>query len=145
MNGVMTFRELVKKIHPDVNPNITDASAKMTLAVRYKNRPEELYKLAVRWGVHVGINNQSQERTSTRTSTRTTFRGTPLYDWVADFSVDPSVDDFVIIVTKGHVMKRVVRVSGARVYYRNLDGTGPISYVFKKSVYVVRWQNTRKN
>lgn len=47
----IAFTELVKLIHPDINPNIKDAGTKMTEAVKNKKNPEILYELGVRWGV----------------------------------------------------------------------------------------------
>lgn len=51
MSGSINFRELVREIHPDLNPNVTDPGLKMAEAVRFKNNPEMLFRLAVRWGL----------------------------------------------------------------------------------------------
>ena len=39
---MITFKEIVKHIHPDRNPNIKDAGTKMDLAVKYRNNPQKL-------------------------------------------------------------------------------------------------------
>jgi hypothetical protein len=45
------FKDIVKKIHPDLNPNIKNASEKMNDILLYKNNPRKLYHLAVKWGL----------------------------------------------------------------------------------------------
>lgn len=56
--GEITFRQLVLKIHPDRNPNITNASEKMTLTKLNKDNPKALFNLAVEWGLVVGTKNE---------------------------------------------------------------------------------------
>lgn len=65
----MEFRQLVKMIHPDHNPDIVDAGGKMALVVANKTNPLYLQKLAARWGLlpriynikdNVAINFQGQ-------------------------------------------------------------------------------------
>ena len=47
----ITFREIVRLIHPDTNPNIVDSSTKMKNAVLFRNDEEALYRMGVTWGV----------------------------------------------------------------------------------------------
>ena len=47
----MEFRELVKLIHPDTNPDIKDAGEKMAQAKLFRNNPIRLLSLATKWGV----------------------------------------------------------------------------------------------
>lgn len=49
--ATISFREIVKLIHPDCNPNITDAGAKMRDVNQYRNDESALYRLAVMWGL----------------------------------------------------------------------------------------------
>lgn len=47
----LTFKEIAKLIHPDLNPNIKEASEKMTKAVQYSDNEIVLYRLATKWGL----------------------------------------------------------------------------------------------
>jgi hypothetical protein len=49
----LTFKEMVKLIHPDHNPHVQDAGEKMRIAILNKNHPDALYKLAIQWGVYI--------------------------------------------------------------------------------------------
>lgn len=49
--ATISFREIVRLIHPDRNPNITDAGVKMKDAKLYRNDESALYRLAVAWGL----------------------------------------------------------------------------------------------
>lgn len=51
MTGEMTFTQLVKLIHPDVNPNVQNAGDKMREAIKNRSNVSELYKLALNWGL----------------------------------------------------------------------------------------------
>jgi len=59
--NTLTFRELVKMIHPDINPEIDDAGAKMSMATRHRDNPSFLFQLAVQWGLVGG--RESTENT----------------------------------------------------------------------------------
>lgn len=69
MNNTITFKEFVKLIHPDTNPSITDAGAKMAEATKYKNSPQTLFNLGVKWGLIKGDKNQ--KTTSNHKTTNT--------------------------------------------------------------------------
>lgn len=60
----VTFRELVKKVHPDLNPNIKDAGHKMSLITKYRNDQRMLIKLASEWGF---IESKYDSKTNTTT------------------------------------------------------------------------------
>jgi len=47
----ITFTELVKLIHPDHNPNITNPGEKMATVTRNRNNPSALFNYAVQWGL----------------------------------------------------------------------------------------------
>ena len=65
--SAMTFRELAKKIHPDLNPGITDAGKKMAEAVRWKFNESMLFRLACNWGLVPGHRpEQSETKQETR-------------------------------------------------------------------------------
>ncbi len=50
----MTFKEIVKMIHPDLNPNMPDVGSKMADVVKYKHNPTQLFHLAIKWGLVQG-------------------------------------------------------------------------------------------
>lgn len=50
----ITFRELVKMIHPDLNPEVIDPGTKMATAKRHRDNPSILFDFAVRWGLIKG-------------------------------------------------------------------------------------------
>ena len=54
----ISFTDLVKLIHPDTNPNITNPSEKMSIVLRNRSNKKALYNLAVQWGVVQGTINQ---------------------------------------------------------------------------------------
>jgi len=63
MTDTISFRDIVKLIHPDVNPTIENASIKMTDAVRFRSNEGMLYKLGVLWGVITKtVENESTPR-----------------------------------------------------------------------------------
>ena len=47
----MEYKELLKMIHPDLNPTITNPGDKITLCKLYKNDPSKLVELAIMWGL----------------------------------------------------------------------------------------------
>jgi len=49
--NTIKFKEMVKLIHPDCNPAIKDPSLKMTEVVKFKNDPDYLYTLGIKWGI----------------------------------------------------------------------------------------------
>ena len=53
----ITFREIVKLIHPDSNPLITNPSEKMNDVLLNRANKMALWNLAVRWGLIDGIEN----------------------------------------------------------------------------------------
>jgi len=50
----ITFPEIAKMIHPDLNPSIDNPGEKMALVTQNKNNPSFLFNLAVRWGLIKG-------------------------------------------------------------------------------------------
>jgi hypothetical protein len=50
----MNYKELIKMVHPDLNPNIKDAGVKVTEIMKNKNDPSELMRLAIQWGLIKG-------------------------------------------------------------------------------------------
>lgn len=66
MPHTITFAEIVRKIHPDLNPEIQDPGGKMVMAKRHRDNPEFLFRLAVRWGLIEGpTEDPRQERART--------------------------------------------------------------------------------
>lgn len=58
----ITFTELVKMIHPDVNPHITNPGEKMSQVTSNRNNPSKLFELAVTWGLVTPSKNYSFSR-----------------------------------------------------------------------------------
>ena len=147
MSRTITFKELVKLIHPDHNPHITDAGGKMRNAVLFKDKPEELYKLGIRWGVVLGA--PSKPKTSIKPAPRTSGWDTgrpgrvpqplrprpPRYEWRAFLNETPRINDHVVITTLESIRVLVVRTTPKRVYFYH---NGRRTFASTKNVYVVR-------
>jgi len=131
MTRSITFRDLVRRIHPDVNKGIHDAGGKMRQAVQVRNQPEELYKLAIRWGVS---DLQYQEPTQ---KPQPQPVQPPRYGWVRCYNENPRVGDHIIVFSKGNIITLAVRTTAKRVYFY-LDGKR--QFVHKKNVCVARWE-----
>lgn len=46
----MEYKELIRKVHPDLNPNLVDATQKAQLVNQNKNNPFQLRNFAIEWG-----------------------------------------------------------------------------------------------
>lgn len=51
--NTITFKQIVRLIHPDLNPTLTDPSVKMRNAVLFRDDEKALYRMGVKWGVIV--------------------------------------------------------------------------------------------
>ncbi len=49
-NTQISYPELIKMVHPDINPNVQDVGDKIATIKRHRDNPDFLYKLAVKWG-----------------------------------------------------------------------------------------------
>jgi len=49
--NTITFREAIKLVHPDSNPNITNAGEKVKTVMYHKKNESVLYKLMVHWNL----------------------------------------------------------------------------------------------
>ena len=47
----ISFNDAIKLVHPDSNPNITDAGNKVSTVMLYKNDPIKLHRLLTNWGI----------------------------------------------------------------------------------------------
>lgn len=47
----MNFKEIIRKIHPDVNKNIVNAGEKMRQCIYYRKDTAKLNELAIKWGL----------------------------------------------------------------------------------------------
>lgn len=59
MSKTISFKQIVKWIHPDHNPNIENSSEKMNEAVLNMDNEEALYRLAVKWELIEGDISQT--------------------------------------------------------------------------------------
>ena len=103
----MNFREAVKKIHPDINPDIKDAGNKMRTLVINKNDPEKIYLWMKRWGL-VAVSNTEQKKESG-------FK----FEWVA---VNTLIANFfyngkAVIRHKNGKVFSVLRTTNKRAYF----------------------------
>lgn len=143
--NTISYKEIVRKVHPDLNPHIQDAGAKMAEIQRNKNNPSALFSLAVRWGLVEG--HTSSNFSGFGTSSTTNHRTRDTY-WTTDFSADSSgnvyinVDDEVSFRTRrgrgrgiqfGKVKKVDTVKSGSRKgWYRFYIATPFQVFIVKK-------------
>lgn len=86
------FHEVVKMIHPDIHPEVKDASVKMSLAVKYKNDTLALWNLCVKWKLVKGEYNISApeaEVVRQPVQTRVNTPSTQYDDWMRGFTRAP--------------------------------------------------------
>lgn len=57
----MNYKDLIKKVHPDLNPGIADAGVKVSQIMANKNNPSELMRLAIQWGLIEGEKPKPQK------------------------------------------------------------------------------------
>lgn len=57
--STITYKEIVRKVHPDLNPHVEDAGAKMAEIQKHKNSPSVLFSLAAKWGLVDGGSSHS--------------------------------------------------------------------------------------
>jgi hypothetical protein len=129
--NTISFREIVKLIHPDHNPNITDAGSKMSDVMKYRSDEGMLYRLGVHWGVIQRPEQPTPRPSVNRRNERP--RPTPRVDEYTEFRRRNRIfqpGDVVFVRTK---RTRVVveRVSENRVYFRF---NGKKSWAMKKNV-----------
>lgn len=147
--STIKFKELVKMIHPDLNPEIQDAGTKMAQAKRHRDNPSILFDLAVRWGLIKGQSSGTTGRTH-RTSNRTTY---DTYDNDLVFTCGNEViirhrrRNIIGIITeivngkgkrKGHYKVFVADITSNRIYHffltnLNVSSVGGIRVMRKAS------------
>jgi hypothetical protein len=131
MMATISFKEIVKLIHPDHNPGITDAGAKMALAVSNRLNETMLHSLGVRWGVIKVATTRQSPRTHTHTAPpRPEAPKTDDYTIFRRANRIFQPGDIVYCRTKGCSVK-ITRVSDTRVYF---IFNGKESYAAKKNV-----------
>jgi len=105
----MNFREAVKKIHPDINPDIKDAGNKMRTLVINKNDPEKIYLWMKKWGL-VAVSNTEQKKESG-------FK----FEWisVSTLRANHFYDGNAIIRHKNGKVYSILKTSNKRAYFVN--------------------------
>jgi len=122
--GEVTFKEIVKLVHPDINPGIEDPSGKMSQIMLYRNEPATLYRLSVDWGlIHVdngkiitGYNKKHTSRIKYRRKRR-------------HKSSNIEVGSRILVKTKG-IVATVIRITPKRYYF---SVNGKVSFCLKKN------------
>lgn len=61
----MNYKELIRLVHPDLNPNVVDAGVKVSQIMANKNNPSELMRLAINWGLIKSNNTYSKPKPKT--------------------------------------------------------------------------------
>jgi len=124
MTNTITYKELMRLVHPDINPNIDDHSGKFNKIKLYYKNEEMLYKFGVEWGV---IDNISTPQPKiVRLSTKMVH---PHQRWNANLFVPrKTMTDRVkrgddILVKTLDIVATCVKVTPKRVYFRKSDGT----------------------
>ena len=132
MMATISFKEIVKLVHPDHNPNIVDAGAKMALVVANRRNETMLHNLGVQWGVIKVATARQAPRTHTVPPRQEVPRN-PDYDAYMLFRRKHRIfqaGDVVFCRTKGRSVI-ITRVTTDRVYF---DFNGKASYAMKKNV-----------
>jgi hypothetical protein len=132
MANKISFRELVKLVHPDVNPGITDAGTKMRDIKLYRDNEQMLHRLGVMWGViRVAVAPQ-QPRTHTprQEAPRPDMRNASEYHEFRKRNRIFQPGDVVFCRTKRSWVA-ITKVTANRVYF---TFNGKESYADKKNV-----------
>ena len=111
------FRDAIKMVHPDHNPSIADAGAKVCAVMKHKDSPKHLFILMVKWGLVK--EKLVQENKSTK------FQLAPNRYYYGNI--------FIIHKTKG--ILAVERTTNKRVYFTAEDAKlSGIKYCSFKSI-----------
>jgi len=133
MMATISFKEIVKLVHPDHNPNIVDAGTKMRLVIANRRNETMLHSLGVQWGViKVAVTPQSP-RTHAWNAPPRQEAPKPNVDAYTIFRRKHRIfqaGDIVFCRTKGRSVK-LTKVTTTRVYF-NIDGKE--TYAAKKNV-----------
>jgi len=137
MMATISFKEIVKLVHPDHNPDIVDAGTKMRLVIANRRNETMLHSLGVQWGVIKVATTRQAPRTHTNTHTVPPRRENP---WNTSSTDAYTVfrrkhrifqpGDVVYCRTKGCSVI-LTRVSETRVYFKF---NGKETYAAKKNV-----------
>jgi len=60
----MNYKELIRLVHPDLNPTVKDPGVKISQIMSNKNNPSELMRLAIQWGLIKGSSDKSDSTKS---------------------------------------------------------------------------------
>ncbi len=69
----MNYKELIKMVHPDLNPNVKDPGVKISQIMSNKNNPSELMRLAISWGLIKSSSNESYTKSNQGTQKESSF------------------------------------------------------------------------
>lgn len=141
MSGEMTFTQMVKMIHPDSNPNITNAGEKMREVVKNRKNPSMLYRLAVQWGL---VKSESRRASTERTESSNTTGIICVDDMVEFFHPQYGNCRGVVVEIKNNIRNNeyeifIVTEKGILVAKRkNLYPVGDISRKYRANTELVR-------
>ena len=135
MSDTISFRDIVKLVHPDLNPSIVDAGTKMATIKLYRDNEQALFKWAVKWGVIRVATTPQQPRTHTvpprpQAPPRPDMRNDNEYFQFRKRNRIFQAGDRVFCRTKGGTVV-LTKVTVNRVYF---VWNGKESYAAKKNV-----------
>jgi curved DNA-binding protein CbpA len=119
----ITFKEIVKLIHPDINPDVKESARKLQQIMVWRNNPRMLYRLAEEWDILTDdakirsydsvtwFSGRAQEQTET---TEQTTEPETVDDVIR-------VGDVISVSTKNGARFTVTKITAKR-YYFNCDG-----------------------
>jgi curved DNA-binding protein CbpA len=129
----ITFREIVKLIHPDINPDVKEPANKLQRILLWRDNPRMLYRLAEKWGI---LTDDTKIRSYDSitwfsgkidiTQDEPDVREEPVNQDESDVQEQPgdteiSVGDVISVSTKDGVRFTVTKITAKR-YYFNCDG-----------------------
>jgi curved DNA-binding protein CbpA len=129
----ITFREIVKLIHPDINPDVKEPANKLQQIMVWRDNPRMLYRLAEEWDILTDdAEIQSYDSITwfsgkiNITQDEPDVREEPVNQDESDVQEQPgdteiSVGDVISVSTKNGARFTVTKITAKR-YYFNCDG-----------------------
>lgn len=115
MMSTISFREIVKLIHPDTNPNITEPGLKMVQVKENRGNERALYNLGVQWGV-IQAPRASTASTASNTASTASVDTTDYEEFRRRNGIYQAGD--LVWVTTKRSWVRVTRISGDKVFFQ---------------------------
>jgi len=114
----ISFQEAIKLVHPDSNPDVTDAGTKVKTVKLYRDDPVKLHRLLTQWGLLIKKQQQLKRKFLDNLQPNSLYDGT-------------------VYVTHKKGIFKVMRTTTKRVYLDGCYSTGtvePLKYCHIDSV-----------